>query len=233
MLMLSVPCGHSLALYFTQVNFSPSSSKLWMWFWFLCLVWRRWISFNQHLHAAHVICPPSFHERLSVLELFLCLTGIVSTTSTCFILLFMFTSRIHAHECFLSPVLLLDSWNLCHSSAFQLDALFRLLAKNVCIFTLSLVHPAGNFRKKKVSLGKTSKRKNTEWNQALGGEYFPFTIPVKFMKNYFKLAFLSFRWISWPLHNVSASHAYLEKYIDFKLQGFPTKSSTEWVYLYV
>ena len=82
MLMLSVPCGHSLALYFTQVNFSPSSSKLWMWFWFLCLVWRRWISFNQHLHAAHVICPPSFHERLSVLELFLCLTGIVSTTST-------------------------------------------------------------------------------------------------------------------------------------------------------
>ena len=26
MLMLSVPCGHSLALYFTQVNFSPSSS---------------------------------------------------------------------------------------------------------------------------------------------------------------------------------------------------------------
>jgi hypothetical protein len=199
-----------------------------MWFWFLCLVWRRWISFNQHLHAAHVICPPSFHERLSVLELFLCLTGIVSTTSTCFILLFMFTSRIHAHECFLSPVLLLDSWNLCHSSACQLDALFRLLA-----FTLSSVHPAGNFRKKKVSLGKTSKRKNTEWNQALGGEYFPFTVPVKFMKNYFKLAFLSFRWISWPLHNVSASHAYLEKYIDFKLQGFPTKSSTEWVYLYV
>ena len=53
------------------------------------------------------------------------------------------------------------------------------------------------------------------------------------MKNYFKLAFLSFRWISWPLHNVSASHAYLEKYIDFKLQGFLTKSSTEWVYLYV
>ena len=53
------------------------------------------------------------------------------------------------------------------------------------------------------------------------------------MKNYFKLAFLSFRWNSWPLHNVSASHAYLEKYIDFKLQGFLTKSSTEWVYLYV
>ena len=33
-------------------------------------------------------------------------------------------------------------------------------------------------------------------------------------------------WISRPLHN--ASHAYLEKYIDIKLRGIPTKSSAEW-----
>ena len=229
MLMLSVPCGHSLALYFTQVNFSPSSSKLWMWFWFLCLVWRRWISFNQHLHAAHVICPPSFHERLSVLELWLELylrQVRVSFCCSCLHLAFMLMNAFCPPFCFWTV-------GICITQLVSWTPFFRLLAKNVCIFTLSSVHPAGNFRKKKASLGKTSKRKNTEWNQALGGEYFPFTIPVKFMKNYFKLAFLSFRWISWPLHNVSASHAYLEKYIDFKLQGFLTKSSTEWVYLYV
>ena len=50
--------GHSLALYLTQHHFSPSSSKLWMWFWFLCFVWRRWISFTQYLHSAHVM--PTF-----------------------------------------------------------------------------------------------------------------------------------------------------------------------------
>ena len=99
-----------------------------MWFLFL---WT-WCGDVESLSTSTCMrlmsCPPSFHERLSVLELFLCLTGIVSMTSTCFILLFMFTSRIHAHECFLSPVLLLDSWNLCHS-ACQLDALFSFVGE--------------------------------------------------------------------------------------------------------
>ena len=156
MLMLSVPCGHSLALYFTQVNFSPSSSKLWMWFWFLCLVWRRWISFNQHLHAAHVICPPSFHEHLSVLVLFLCLTGIVSTTSTCFILLFLFTSRIHGHECFLSPFCF---WTvgICVTQLVSWTPFFRLLAKNASLRWVRST-PPGTSEKQKVSQGKKHQR---------------------------------------------------------------------------
>ena len=52
---------HSLALYFTQDRFSPSSSKLLIWLWFLCFVWRPWIPFNQNLLvAACLLCPPSF-----------------------------------------------------------------------------------------------------------------------------------------------------------------------------
>ena len=38
-------------------------------------------------------------------------------------------------------------------------------------------------------------------------------------------------WISRRLN--AASHVYLEKYIDIKLHGFPTKLSAKWVDLFV
>ena len=117
--------GHSLALYLTQHHFSPSSSKLWMWFWFLCFVWRRWIAFTQYLHLAHVM--PTFSHPW---VFYSCLTGIVSRTSTCFILLFTFTSPICAHT-------------FCPLFCFLYD-------DDLCMpATLKFRPPAGNFRKKK------------------------------------------------------------------------------------
>ena len=55
--------------------------------------------------------------------------GIPLSTSTCMRLMSgPHSFHVHAHECFLSPVLLLDSWNLCHS-ACQLDALFSFVGE--------------------------------------------------------------------------------------------------------
>ena len=98
---------------------------------------------------------------------------IVSRTSMCFILLFVFTSLIHVNIHTFCPILLLNSSNLCHS--YQLGSFYECkvhLARkreDVCM-PVEVWSPAGNFRKKKSNwlkslrllIGNISKKYDTE-----------------------------------------------------------------------